>query len=127
LKQFRPDSFEAKLTSDQLIANDHRVFAEKPKSLYLSQVNAIGMFMKTATKIGIARALHHLVRSGRGLAGPNKGIFTRRGPVYELDFLTSFRMAMLFMMGGHRSGYRRRRKQRLVADGESMNVIARVA
>ncbi len=42
--------------------------------------------MKTATKIAIARALHHLVRSGRGLAGrPDRGIFTRRGVVYELD------------------------------------------
>jgi FkbM family methyltransferase len=44
------------------------------------------MFMKTATKIAIARALHHLVRSGRSLAGrPDKGIFTRRGVAYELD------------------------------------------
>src|SRR5260221_14719836 len=42
--------------------------------------------MKTATKIAIARTLHHLVRSGRGFAGrPDKGIFTRRGVVYELD------------------------------------------
>ena len=42
--------------------------------------------MKTATKIALARALHHLVRSGRGLAGrPDKGIFSRRGVVYELD------------------------------------------
>jgi FkbM family methyltransferase len=42
--------------------------------------------MKTATKITIARALHHLVRSGRGIAGrPDKGIFSRRGVTYELD------------------------------------------
>jgi FkbM family methyltransferase len=42
--------------------------------------------MKTATKIALARARHHLVRSGRGLAGrPDKGIFSRRGVVYELD------------------------------------------
>jgi FkbM family methyltransferase len=56
------------------------------KSLYLSRLNAIGMFMKTATKIAIARALHRLVRSGRGIAGrPDNGIFSRRGVVYELD------------------------------------------
>jgi FkbM family methyltransferase len=42
--------------------------------------------MKTATKIAIARALHHLVRSGRGLAGrTDRGIFSRRGVVYDLD------------------------------------------
>jgi FkbM family methyltransferase len=42
--------------------------------------------MKTANKIAIARALHHLVRSGRSIAGrPDKGIFSRRGVVYELD------------------------------------------
>jgi FkbM family methyltransferase len=42
--------------------------------------------MKTANKIAIARALHHLVRSGRGIAGqPDKGIFSRRGITYELD------------------------------------------
>jgi FkbM family methyltransferase len=56
------------------------------KSLYLSRLNAIGMFMKTATKIAIARTLYHLVRSGRGIAGrPDRGIFSRRGVVYELD------------------------------------------
>jgi FkbM family methyltransferase len=44
------------------------------------------MFMKTATKIAIARTLHHLVRSGRGVAGrPGKGIFSRQGVTYELD------------------------------------------
>lgn len=42
--------------------------------------------MKTATKIAIARALHHLVRSGRGMIGrPDEGIFSRRGALYELD------------------------------------------
>src|ERR1700687_2217444 len=42
--------------------------------------------MKTANKIAIARTLHHLVRSGRGIAGqPDKGIFSRRGVTYELD------------------------------------------
>jgi FkbM family methyltransferase len=42
--------------------------------------------MKTTNKIAIARALHHFVRSGRGIAGrPDKGIFSRRGVVYELD------------------------------------------
>jgi FkbM family methyltransferase len=42
--------------------------------------------MRTANKIAIARALHHLVRSGRGIAGrPDKGTFSRRGVVYELD------------------------------------------
>jgi FkbM family methyltransferase len=42
--------------------------------------------MKTANKIAIARALHHLVRSGRGIAGrPDKGVFSRRGVTYELD------------------------------------------
>src|SRR3981081_2728294 len=42
--------------------------------------------MKTAKKIAIARALHHLVRSGRGIVGrPDEGIFSRRGVVYELD------------------------------------------
>jgi FkbM family methyltransferase len=56
------------------------------KSLYLFWLNAIGMFMKTATKIALARALHHLVRSGRSIAGrPDEGIFSRRGVVYELD------------------------------------------
>ena len=42
--------------------------------------------MRTVTKIAIARTLHHFVRSGRGIAGrPDKGIFSRRGIVYELD------------------------------------------
>src|SRR3981081_2519712 len=42
--------------------------------------------MKTAKKIALARALHHLVRSGRGIVGrPDEGIFSRRGVVYELD------------------------------------------
>ena len=42
--------------------------------------------MKTANKIAIARALHRLVRFGRGIAGrPDKGIFSRRDVVYELD------------------------------------------
>ena len=42
--------------------------------------------MKTAKKIAIARALHHLVRSGRGIVGrPDEGVFSRRGVVYELD------------------------------------------
>jgi hypothetical protein len=42
--------------------------------------------MKTATKIGIATALHEVVRFGRGLAGlPDKGIFSRRGITYDLD------------------------------------------
>jgi FkbM family methyltransferase len=44
------------------------------------------MFMKTATKIAIARALHEVVRFGRGTLGrPDKGIFSRRGIAYELD------------------------------------------
>jgi FkbM family methyltransferase len=44
------------------------------------------MFMKTATKIGIATALHEVVRFGRGLAGlPDKGVFSRRGITYDLD------------------------------------------
>jgi FkbM family methyltransferase len=42
--------------------------------------------MRTVTKIAIARTLHYFVRSGRGIAGrPDKGIFSRRGIVYELD------------------------------------------
>lgn len=42
--------------------------------------------MKTATKIGIATALHEVVRFGRGLAGlPDKGVFSRRGITYDLD------------------------------------------
>ncbi|MCK1313380.1 FkbM family methyltransferase [Bradyrhizobium sp. 23] len=42
--------------------------------------------MKTANKIAIARALHYLVRSGRGVVGrPDIGKFSRRGVVYELD------------------------------------------
>jgi FkbM family methyltransferase len=42
--------------------------------------------MKTATKIAIARALHDVVRFGRGMAGrPDKGLFSRRGITYELD------------------------------------------
>jgi len=42
--------------------------------------------MRTVTKIAIARALHQFVRSGRGIAGrPDKGIFLRRGILYELD------------------------------------------
>jgi FkbM family methyltransferase len=42
--------------------------------------------MKTATKIAIARTLHHVVRSGRSLAGlPDNGTFSRRGITYELD------------------------------------------
>jgi FkbM family methyltransferase len=42
--------------------------------------------MRTVTKIAIARALHQFVRSGRGIAGwPDKGIFSRRGILYELD------------------------------------------
>jgi len=56
------------------------------KSLYVSRRNFVGMFMKTATKIGIATALHEVVRFGRGLAGrPDKGIFSRRGITYDLD------------------------------------------
>jgi len=56
------------------------------KNLYLFRLNATGMFMKTATKIAIARAMHHIVRFGRSVAGrPDKGIFSRRGVVYELD------------------------------------------
>ena len=56
------------------------------ESLYVSQRNFVGMFMKTATKIGIATALHEVVRFGRGLAGlPDKGVFSRRGITYELD------------------------------------------
>ena len=56
------------------------------KNLYLFRLNATGMFMKTATKIAIARAVHHIVRFGRSVAGrPDKGIFSRRGVVYELD------------------------------------------
>lgn len=42
--------------------------------------------MKTANKIAIARAVHHLVRSCRGMAGrPDTGIFSRQGIFYELD------------------------------------------
>ena len=42
--------------------------------------------MKTTNKIAIARALHLLVRSFRGVAGrPDKGIFSRRGVLYELE------------------------------------------
>ncbi len=42
--------------------------------------------MKTANKIAIARALHHLVRPFRGIVGrPDKGIFSRRGVRYELE------------------------------------------
>ena len=56
------------------------------KNLYLFRLNTTGMFMKTATKIAIARAMHHIVRFGRSVAGrPDKGIFSRRGVVYELD------------------------------------------
>jgi hypothetical protein len=46
------------------------------------------MLMKTATKISIARGLHHLVRSGRGIAGwPDRGIFSRRGDGFECHVL----------------------------------------
>src|SRR5437764_1610317 len=42
--------------------------------------------MRTATKIAIARSLHHIVRSGRSLPGrPDKDIFSRRGIRYELE------------------------------------------
>jgi FkbM family methyltransferase len=51
--------------------------------------------MKTATKIAIAKALHHLVRTGRGIAGrPGKGIFSRRGIVYELDLSEGIDLAI---------------------------------
>jgi FkbM family methyltransferase len=57
-----------------------------PQSLYVLRRNTVGFLMKTATKIAIARALHHLVRSGRSLAGrTDRGIFSRRGVVYDLD------------------------------------------
>jgi FkbM family methyltransferase len=42
--------------------------------------------MKTVSKIAIARTLHRVVRLGRSIAGnPDKGTFTRRGIVYDLD------------------------------------------
>jgi FkbM family methyltransferase len=51
--------------------------------------------MKTAHKIAIAKALHHLVRSGRGIAGrPGKGIFKRRGIVYDLDLSEGIDLAI---------------------------------
>jgi FkbM family methyltransferase len=53
---------------------------------YVPRRNTVGFLMKTATKIAIARALHYLVRSGRGLSGRmDGGIFSRRGVVYDLD------------------------------------------
>jgi FkbM family methyltransferase len=51
--------------------------------------------MKTANKIAVARALHRLVRSGRAVAGRSgKGIFTRRGIVYELDLTEGIDLAI---------------------------------
>jgi FkbM family methyltransferase len=51
--------------------------------------------MKTANKIAVARALHRLVRSGRAVAGrSDKGIFTRRGIVYELDLTEGIDLAI---------------------------------
>jgi FkbM family methyltransferase len=51
--------------------------------------------MKTANKIAVARALHRLVRSGRAVAGRSgKGIFTRRGIVYELDLSEGIDLAI---------------------------------
>jgi FkbM family methyltransferase len=65
------------------------------KSLYLSRLNAIGMLMKTATKIAIAKGLHHLVHAGRAIAGrPDKGIFSRRGIAYELDLSEGIDLAI---------------------------------
>jgi FkbM family methyltransferase len=53
------------------------------------------MVMKTATKIFIARALHHAVKLGRGLAGkPDMGIFSRRGITYELDLAQGIDLAI---------------------------------
>jgi FkbM family methyltransferase len=51
--------------------------------------------MKTAHKIAIAKALHHLVRAGRAIAGePDQGIFKRRGIVYDLDLSEGIDLAI---------------------------------
>jgi FkbM family methyltransferase len=51
--------------------------------------------MKTAHKIAIAKALHRVVRSARAIAGrPDKGIFKRRGIVYELDLAEGIDLAI---------------------------------
>jgi FkbM family methyltransferase len=65
------------------------------KSLYLSRLDVTGISMKTATKIAVAKAIRHLVRSGRGIAGlPDNGIFARRGIVYELDLSEGIDLAI---------------------------------
>jgi FkbM family methyltransferase len=65
------------------------------KSLYQFRLDATGLFMKTATKIAIAKALHHVVRSGRAVTGqPGKGIFSRRGIRYELDLSEGIDLAI---------------------------------
>jgi FkbM family methyltransferase len=65
------------------------------KSLYLSGPTQPESSMKTAHKIAIAKALHRLVRSGRAIAGrPDKGIFKRRGIVYDLDLSEGIDLAI---------------------------------
>jgi FkbM family methyltransferase len=65
------------------------------KSLYQCPRNATGTSMKTTHKIAVAKALHHLVRAGRGIAGrPDRGIFKRRGIVYELDLSEGIDLAI---------------------------------
>jgi FkbM family methyltransferase len=65
------------------------------KSLYLSRLPQPECSMKTAHKIAIAKALHHLVRAGRRIAGrADHGIFKRRGIVYDLDLAEGIDLAI---------------------------------